>query len=246
MFESFLNLPLAGLVKGFLDSNAVGILIVIIQLVLSVVAGAIFFGKLKELNAVKRGNQRFMREFQNGRDVLEYYLGRKAQRQSVSLELMYVKTCERMVKLIDPLTRGRAIKGADAREAVALTGKEIALLRGNCEHVAEDEEIRLDKGMTLLAFIVTTAPMLGLLGTVWGVLDAFDLMGGKGTVLLSEIAPAISSALVTTVVGLIVAIPSSGGYNWLSGKIREITSDMDGVLDELLGRIAREYQGRDD
>ncbi|MBR4172544.1 MAG: MotA/TolQ/ExbB proton channel family protein [Kiritimatiellae bacterium] len=246
MVESFLNLPLAGLWKGFLDSNLVGIVIVVIQVALSVVAGAIIIGKFKELNTVGRGNKRFMREFTNGRDVLEYYLNRKTQRQSVSLELMYVKTCERMVKLIDPLTRSRAIKDADARDAVALTGKEIALLRGNCEHIAEDEEIRLDKGMTMLAFIVTTAPMLGLLGTVWGVLDAFDLMGGKGTVLLSEIAPAISSALVTTVVGLMVAIPASGGYNWLSGKMREITSDMDGFIDELLGRIAREYQGRDD
>jgi len=88
--------------------------------------------------------------------------------------------------------------------------------------------------------------MLGLLGTVWGVLDAFADMGNKGTVLLSVIAPSISSALVTTVVGLLVAIPSVICYNNLAGKVRQLTTDMDGFADELMGRIACEFQGRDE
>ncbi|MDD2349234.1 MAG: MotA/TolQ/ExbB proton channel family protein, partial [Kiritimatiellae bacterium] len=107
-------------------------------------------------------------------------------------------------------------------------------------------EIRIEHGMPLLATIVTASPMLGLLGTVWGVLDAFSEMGPKGTVLLSEIAPAISSALVTTVVGLLVAIPSAIFYNTLATKVRQLSSDMVGFADELLGRIACEFQGRSD
>ena len=98
--------------------------------------------------------------------------------------------------------------------------------------------------MNVIATIVALEPMLGLLGTVWGVLDAFAEMGTAGSANLATIAPSISAALVTTVVGLIVAIPGVVAFNWMNSKIRAITSDMEGFADELMGRIACEFQGR--
>jgi biopolymer transport protein ExbB/TolQ len=86
--------------------------------------------------------------------------------------------------------------------------------------------------------------MLGLLGTVWGVLDAFAEMGAAGSANLATIAPSISAALVTTVVGLLIAIPGVIFFNQMTSKIRDITSDMEGFADELIGRIACEFQGR--
>ena len=98
--------------------------------------------------------------------------------------------------------------------------------------------------MGIIATVVTLAPMLGLLGTVWGVLDAFAEMGSAGSANLATIAPSISAALVTTVVGLLIAIPGVMAHGHLSSQVRNITADMEGFADELTGRIACEFQGR--
>jgi len=239
------GLPLASLFSGFMESNLMGKGIVLVQLASSIVAAAIIIGKNKELTSIARNSKRFLREFLAGRDVLDYYLLRKKSVMT-ALELIYDRTCERMVKLLDPDMRRSVIGRQSDAENAALSAREIELVRSTCEHTVQEEEIRVEHGMGLLATIVTASPMLGLLGTVWGVLDAFADMGSKGTVLLSVIAPAISSALVTTVVGLLVAIPSAICYNNLALKVRQIATDMDGFADELMGRIACEFQGRND
>ncbi len=239
------GLPLASLLSGFMASNMMGKGIVLVQIASSIVAAAIIIGKNQELNSIIRSSKRFLREFLAGRDVLDYYLLRK-KGSLTSLELIYERTCERMVKLLDPDMRRSVIGRQSGAENAALSAREIELVRSTCEHTVQEEEIRVEQGMGLLATIVTASPMMGLLGTVWGVLDAFADMGTKGTVLLSVIAPAISSALVTTVVGLLVAIPSAIFYNNLAIKVRQLTTDMDGFADELMGRIACEFQGRGD
>lgn len=238
-------LPVASLIGGFMTSNLMGKGIVLVQIACSIVAAAIIIGKNQELNSIIRNSKRFLREFLAGRDVLDYYLLRKKGAMT-SLELIYDRTCERMVKLLDPDMRRSVIGRQSGAEDAALSVREIELVRSTCEHTVQEEEIRIEHGMGLLATIVTSSPMLGLLGTVWGVLDAFADMGSKGTVLLSEIAPSISSALVTTVVGLLVAIPSAIFYNNLAIKVRQLSTDMDGFSDELMGRIACEFQGRNE
>lgn len=239
------NLPAASLVTGFMDASLMGKGIVLVQIASSIVSAAIIIGKNKELSGIMRNSKRFLREFLLGRDVLDYYLLRK-KGVLTSLELIYDRTCERMVKLLDPDMRRSVIGRQSDAENAALSVREIELVRSTCEHTVQEEEIRIEQGMGLLATIVTASPMLGLLGTVWGVLDAFADMGTKGTVLLSVIAPAISSALVTTVVGLLVAIPSAIGYNNLASKVRQLNTDMVGFADELMGRIACEFQGRNE
>jgi biopolymer transport protein TolQ len=239
------GLPAASLISGFMESNLMGKGIVLVQIASSIVAAAIIIGKNRELNGVMRNSKRFLREFLAGRDVLDYYLLRK-KGVMTSLELIYDRTCERMVKLLDPDMRRSVIGRQSEAENAALSVREIELVRSTCEHTVQEEEIRVEQGMGLLATIVTASPMLGLLGTVWGVLDAFADMGTKGTVLLSVIAPAISSALVTTVVGLLVAIPSAIFYNNLASKVRQLNTDMVGFADELMGRIACEFQGRNE
>ena len=237
-------LPIATLLGGFIESSLVGKSIVFIQLGSSIIAAAVIIGKSKELNGIARNSRKFMRDFLSGSDVLDYYLKRQKTARS-SLALIYERTCERMVKLLDPESRRSVIGRQASGGSAALSSREIELVRGTCEHTLHEQEIRVEYGMGLLATIVTSSPMLGLLGTVWGVMDAFSVMGDKGTVLLSEIAPAISAALMTTVVGLMVAIPSAIFYNNLAGKVRQLTNDMDGFADELMGRIACEFQGRD-
>lgn len=236
--------PMASLLGGFIESSLIGKSIVFIQLGGSIVAAAVIIGKSKELNSLARNSRKFMRDFLLGSDVLDCYLRRQKAAKS-SMGLIYQSTCERMVKLLDPDERRSVIGRQRSSESAALSSREIELVRGTCENKLHEQEIRIEHGMGLLATIVTASPMLGLLGTVWGVMDAFSTMGAKGTVLLSEIAPAISSALMTTVVGLLVAIPCAIFYNNLAGKVRQLTTDMEGFSDELMGRIACEFQGRD-
>ena len=237
------GLPAATLIDAFMISNMMGKVIVLIQIASSIIAAAIIIGKNKELASIAASNKRFIREFVTGGDVLGLYLARK-KIPTMSLALIYEKTCERLVKFLDPEMR-RAVIGRQqgGLEHAALSANEIELVRSTCEHVLMEEEIRVEQGMGLLATIVTASPMLGLLGTVWGMLDAFASMGTHNAILLSAIAPSISAALLTTVTALLVAIPSAIFYNNLAGKIRQINNDMEGFADEVMGRVTCEFKG---
>ena len=231
------------IVNGFLGSNFMGQTIVIVQIIGSVVMVATVLGKWKELAFVGMATRRFLRDFSTGQDVLEYYLQRRPTVTS-GLEGIYKVTCERLLKLLTPDVRSLLVGRQDGSAAAALTAREIELVRGTCDHALDEELIRVEHGMGLVATIVALEPMLGLLGTVWGVLDAFAEMGSAGSANLATIAPSISAALVTTVVGLIVAIPGIMLHTRLTATARSITSDMEGFEDELMGRIACEFQGR--
>lgn len=232
------------LLDGYLLSNGIGKGIVIAQLLGSVAMFAVIIGKWRELGFVASASRRFMHDFSSYGDVLEYYMNRRPTVCS-GLESIYKETCERLLRIIAPNSRS-LLAGRDpqAPGAAALTSREIELVRGTCENVLDDEMIRVESSMSIIATVVALSPMLGLLGTVWGVLDAFADMGSAGSANLAAIAPSISSALVTTVVGLIIAIPGVCFFNALNSKIRRITSDMEGFADELMGRIACDYQGR--
>lgn len=230
------------LVDGFLKSNLIGQGIVVAQLIGSVVMVATIIGKWKELGFISMATRRFLRDFSAGRDVLEYYLQRRPAVKD-GLEGMYKETCERLLKLLTPDVRSLLV-GRQSEGAAALTAREIELVRGTCEHALAEESIRVERGMTIIATVVALSPMLGLLGTVWGVLDAFAEMGAAGSANLATIAPSISAALVTTVVGLLIAIPGVIAFNHMNSIIRGIISDTEGFADELIGRIACEFQGR--
>lgn len=95
--------------------------------------------------------------------------------------------------------------------------------------------------MGMLATAVSAAPFLGLLGTVWGVMDAFSGMAQSGSAALSAVAPGISGALLTTIIGLLVALPSMIGYNGLSSRIRRLAVEMDNFAQEFITAIQNEY-----
>ena len=219
------------LINGFLGSNLMGRGIVIVQLLGSIIMVATIIGKAKELGFLSLATRRFLRDFATSRDSLDYYMERRPSALT-GIVGIYKETCERLMKLL----------GSD--RSAALTAREIELVRGTCEHVLDEEEIRVERGMGVISTVVALSPMLGLLGTVWGVLDAFAEMGTAGSANLATIAPSISAALVTTVVGLLIAIPGVIAFNRMNATITTINSEMEGFADELIGRIACEFQGR--
>ena len=229
------------LVNGFWQSSMMGKGIVIVQLAASVVMVAVVLGKIKELAHVARVTRRVSRDVMTGRDVLEYYLARHPS-DHTAIENIYHGTCERLFKLLSPDSRATLSHGQGAAGA-ALTRNEVELVKSHCEHILDEEELRIEHGMGVIATVVALAPMLGLLGTVWGVLDAFADMGAAGSATIATMAPAISSALVTTVVGLLIAIPGVCAFNRLSATVRGLSADMEGFADDLVGRVALEFQG---
>ncbi len=229
------------LIQGFLGSNLMGQALVIVQLLGSVVMVATIIGKWKELGFVGMATRRFLRDFSSGENVLDYYLQRRPS-VTTGIEGIYKETCERLLKMLSPDVRSLLV-GRQTGDA-ALTAREIELVRGTCEHILDEEELRVEHGMGVISTIVALEPMLGLLGTVWGVLDAFAEMGTAGSANLATIAPSISAALVTTVVGLLIAIPGVIAHTRLNATVRNLVSDMEGFADELMGRIACEFQGR--
>ena len=228
--------------NGFLMSDWIGKGIVIIQIVGSMVMVALAIGKWRGLSRITQAVRRVTRDVMSGRDVLEYYLARHPNGHT-PLENIYWATCERLLRLLAPDVRSLLQERQPGVE-VALTAHEMGLVKALSEHVLDEEEIRVEHGMGAIATVVALAPMLGLLGTVWGVLDAFADMGAAGSATIATMAPAISSALVTTVVGLLVAIPGVMLHTHLNSKARGLMSDMEGFTDDLIGRIALEFQGR--
>ena len=232
------------LVNGFLQSSLMGKGIVLVQLLGSLVMLATVLGKWKELSRVGRITRRVSRDVMTGRDVLEYFLARRPSSRT-AIENIYSATCERLLRLLAPDVRSLVMgRQPGAGVEVALTAHEMGLVKALSEHVLDEEEIRVEHGMGAIATVVALAPMLGLLGTVWGVLDAFADMGAAGSATIATMAPAISSALVTTVVGLLIAIPGVIAHSRLSATVRTMTADMEGFADDLMGRIALEFQGR--
>lgn len=232
------------LVDGFVGSNGMGQGIVLLQLLGSVIMVALIIGKWRELQGLCVSMRRFYRDFASSGDVLGYYMLRQI-RGAAGIENIYKATCERVLTMMRPEVRSLLVgHQTDGNGAAALTKREIELVRGTCEHQLDDELIHVEKGMAPIATIVALEPMLGLLGTVWGVLDAFAEMGTAGSANLATIAPSISAALVTTVVGLIVAIPGILCSNVMNGMIRKLSSDMEGFVEEVMGRMACEFQGK--
>jgi biopolymer transport protein ExbB len=124
--------------------------------------------------------------------------------------------------------------GADG----ALIPQSLAAIRTAMDAVFVMESQRLSRLMVLLTIAIAGGPFIGLLGTVIGVMITFAAIAAAGDVNVNAIAPGISAALLATVAGLAVAIPSLFGYNYFTTRIREISVEMQIFLEDLVARIA--------
>jgi biopolymer transport protein ExbB/TolQ len=114
-------------------------------------------------------------------------------------------------------------------------------LRGALGRAIDTEVMSLESQVSILSTAVTGGPFLGLLGSSWGVMSVFAAMGEYGTVRLGAVAPGISAALLATVVGLLVAVPSLFAYNWLAQRIRHTTMEMESFAEEFVNAIEHNY-----
>lgn len=211
--------------------------IIVILIIFSIFAWSVMAQKALQMRRAKRLNQFFEVEFRSQKHVLDLY-DRKLQVPDCPLFVVYQEGC----KELDARLKERG--STERRRYVSLKGMEH--VKRTLERTVAQQSLKLESGLILLAIAVSGAPFLGLLGTVWGVMSTFSYVALKGSADLKTMAPGVSAALVTTVAGLLVAIPSMFGYNWLVHNLRVQTVDLDNFAQELTSHMETEYLKEDD
>lgn len=135
--------------------------------------------------------------------------------------------------------RPGALKDEQAT-AEALSATQLEVLKMVLVKEVSAERDLMARFIPWLATIGSVSPLLGLLGTVLGVMDAFIGIAAGGSGNISAVAPGVAEALVTTVVGLAVAIPAVIAYNLYVSRINLLTGELEGFAQEIVGTMARE------
>ncbi len=246
MIDAMLSLPplpLASMFESFLTSDRQGQAIVLVLLFGSMLTWSIMIVKWREIGIAGRRTDRFVEAYrrERSRPIGVFLKGLKFEPSP--LFAVYSVVCKEtgaalQARGVDPESLFSHAADAEHRP---LEAKSLAAMRSAAERMIADQVLVLESRMSLLATATTIAPLLGLLGTVWGVLNAFGAMSLGGAAMLSKVAPGITGALLTTVIGLLVAIPSSFGYNLLAERIRRLVVRMENYEEELLSDMERHY-----
>jgi biopolymer transport protein ExbB/TolQ len=202
--------------------------------VFSIIAWSVMTSKALQMRRARKLNLYFSAEFRAQKTVMEIF-DRSLQVEGCPLFMVYQMGCTQL----DARLRG---PGGDRRKQRASL-KNMEHVKRAIENVVAQESLKLESGLIWLAIAVSGAPFLGLLGTVWGVMSAFGgiAQAPQGAATLAAMAPGVAAALITTVAGLLVAIPSMFGYNWLVHNLRVFTVGLDNFAQELVSKMEAEY-----
>ena len=221
----------------FASTGLVVKLVLIVLLYFSVVSWGIIFYKLLQVYRANGASERFLaffykaKSFDSINSQLESYenspLAVLFQEGYAELKKLQAKVEEKS----DPSIFSTDLGGVDniARSLRRATTSEIT---------------RLEKYLTFLATTGATAPFIGLFGTVWGIMTAFEKIGQSGSASLAVVAPGIAEALIATAIGLVAAIPAVMGYNHFQHKIKVLISEMDSFSTEFLNIVQRNIAGK--
>lgn len=136
--------------------------------------------------------------------------------------------------------RPGALKDEDRSAIITLTPTQLEVLRMQLAKEIGAERDLMARYIPWLATFGSVSPLLGLLGTVLGVMDAFLGIASGGSGSISAVAPGVAEALVTTVLGLAVAIPAVIAYNILANRLGVFAGELEGFAQEIIGAMARE------
>ncbi len=232
-------LPLANFLYSFNTSDPSGKVIIVILCGMSVWVWSLMVSKYRELTRARAMSERFVQAYRRDAHPLGLFLQRQRYPESPVFRV-YEKACLAVgVEMESREGLDAGSLGLAATPRLNLT--QIGAVRNAAEREIADQILVLEQKMGGLATAVSSSPLLGLLGTVWGVMNAFSAMAIFGSVQLTAVAPGIAGALLTTVVGLIVALPSAVGYNLLTGQIRYLTVQMDNFADALVADMQRQF-----
>ena len=207
-------------------------LVMLLLLFGSVASWVIIFRKNRVLDRAEREADRFEERFWSGAELTKLYAGATERNRDVGgLEAIF----EGGFREFD---RIRQRRGVDSR--IQLEGAQRAMRAS-----ASRELDGLERNLEFLANVGSIAPYVGLFGTVWGIMGAFQGLGEMKDVTIAVVAPHISEALIATAMGLFAAIPAQWAYNRYATKVERIASRYDVFQEEFSSVLQRQIQTDD-
>jgi biopolymer transport protein TolQ len=207
--------------------------VLIILAVASAFSWVLIFWKAKQFRAVRRQGNRFLQKMERAAGLADAY------KAVLSLpESPYKRVFRQGVNFFSELRPGALREGAPPSEGLSLT--QLQALKLVLEKEEDEERDELAEGLTWLAIMGSVSPLMGLMGTVLGITNTFIGISASGSANISAVAPGVAQALVTTVAGLIVAIPAIVAYNHFLAKLNLVSGELEGFSSEFIGTLARE------
>jgi len=201
-----------------------------VLLFFSLVSWTVIINKFRQLSKAKKRNGLFLGYYSKSKGPLVVFgKGPIKQLQGSPMYDVYYGGCEEL-KVQQEKYEGDKIPHH------GMSAVRIAL-----ERVLGEAAVSLESGMIVLATAISGGPFIGLLGTVWGVMDTFAGIGKAQSATLATMAPGVASALIATVAGLMVAIPSLFCYNFLVTKTKTLTMELDNFAAHLETVFITEY-----
>lgn len=216
------------IITGIRDSSITAQLIVLILIVASVVSWGVILYKMRWF----RRNERDVSKFRNQFDHLGGNLD-ALHEQTIAWKdnpaAILFQSCYREIHLLAPREANVAVIRAEVVEGVERAS----------DRCISETEIQLERGLSLLTMTASICPLIGLLGTVWGILEVFQAIDRTSTPSIGEIAPGISAALITTIFGLIAAIPAAAAYNLFLVRLNRMLSSLESLAGQITNILVR-------
>jgi biopolymer transport protein TolQ len=230
LFSASPLLATSNIIEIFSRCDTMDQVIVVGLGVFSLVAWTIMFGKHFELKKLRGLNLAFESHLRDQRTLLDLPESFR-QRRSIPYADVFADA-------VEAYWRATAIgkeRGNDTTTRARLEHSENAIQRALAR-----QTLRYESSMIFLASIVSGAPFIGLLGTVWGVMEAFSSVATQQSAGIPQLAPGVSGAMLATIAGLIVAIPSVFGYNLLLGNTKRMVTELENYASSLADRLELE------
>ncbi len=221
------------LTEMVITSDAATKVVLGILSVLSLVSWAIMLAKWWEFRALERVSERFVDDVEQATKFEQAAaLARRAKPSP------FTKVVTRAAQFLSDVRSAQAATPDGAPPT--LSAAQVEALRLVLDAEAENSRTRYGRYIPVLAIIASASPLIGLLGTVLGVISAFLGLSSKGSGNIGAVAPGVATALMATAAALTVAIPAVFGYNIFANRLNRMAARVDGFGSEVIGLMARE------
>jgi biopolymer transport protein TolQ len=195
--------------------------IMVTLMILSVFSWTVIIHKIRGFKRITLANKSFMDKFKNRKSFDDAFTAGNNGAPIYSM-------------LSEGLVEAQRLSGG---EKLSFPLEVLPNIQAAMERSIGDQADEMSSKMIALATVTNISPLLGLLGTVWGIMVAFIDIKNFGSSSIQVVAPGIAEALVTTIAGLVVAIPASMAYNAFTSRIQRMTGQMENLSSEFLGDL---------
>jgi biopolymer transport protein TolQ len=212
------------------DSGPLVKIVLLILLGFSVLSWSVIIERYRTLKRAESETSRFLRDLQVEKRLADLRDRSGRYKGSPLVPIFNAGFKELASAIADVVGKFRGSPGVPDEARVRVLER----VRRRLEETAAAEVDGLDRNLGVLATTGSVTPFIGLFGTVWGIMNAFQAIGIAGSASLGAVAPGISEALVTTAAGLFAAIPAVIGYNLLLARVRRLAGRIDRFVLEFI------------